>query len=81
MRSRPTTCRTIGPYLLAGAGTNAVRNTIYFDGNAITQALIVLTAYLLVGVVVTVTARRRPTPSAREGEAEAAAAAAAAAAV
>jgi len=73
--------RTIGPYLPAGAGTNAIRNTIYFDGNAITQALIVLTAYLLVGAVVTVTARRRPPPSPAEAEAEAAAAAAAAAAV
>ena len=73
--------RTIGPYLPAGAGTNAIRNTIYFDGNAITQALIVLAAYLAVGAVVTLTARRRPPPSAQEGEAEAAVAVAAAAAV
>jgi hypothetical protein len=73
--------RTIGPYLPAGAGTNAIRNTLYFDGNAMTQALIVLTAYLLVGAVVTITARRQPPPTAAEGEAEAAAAAAAAAAV
>ena len=73
--------RTIGPFLPAGAGTNAIRNTIYFDGNAIGQALIVLAAYLLIGAVVTVTARRRPPPSAQQAEAEAAAAAAAAAAV
>ena len=71
--------RAIGPYLPAGAGTTAVRNTIYFDGNAVTQALLVLTAYLLVGAVVTVSARKRPPVSAEyaEGEAEAAAAAAA----
>ena len=63
--------RTIGPYLPAGAGTTAIRNTIYFGGNAIGQALIVLTAYLLVGAVVTVTARRRRPPSAQDAEAEA----------
>jgi hypothetical protein len=73
--------RAFGPFLPAGAGTNAIRNTIYFDGNAITQALIVLTAYLVVGAAVTVTARRRSPPSAQQAEAEAAAAAAAAAAV
>jgi uncharacterized protein DUF3533 len=71
--------RTIGPYLPAGAGTTAVRNTIYFDGNAIAKALIVLMAYLLVGAVVTVTARRQPPPSAQDAEAEAEAAAAASA--
>ena len=45
--------RTFGPYLPAGAGTTAVRNTIYFDGNAITTSLLVLAGYLVVG------ARRR----------------------
>jgi hypothetical protein len=75
--------RTIGPYLPAGAGTTAIRNTIYFDGNAIGKALVVLTAYLVVGAVVTATARSRPPANAQQaqGEAEAAAAAAAAAAV
>ena len=33
----PGLWRIFGPYLPAGAGTTAVRNTIYFDGNAITQ--------------------------------------------
>ena len=36
----PTFWRTFGPYLPAGAGTTAVRNTIYFDGNAITRSLV-----------------------------------------
>ena len=31
--------RTFGPYLPAGAGTTAVRNTLYFDANAITRVL------------------------------------------
>lgn len=73
--------RTIGPYLPAGAGTTAVRNTLYFGGNAIAKSLVVLTAYLIVGAVVTLTARSRPPVSAGQGEAEAAAAASAAAAV
>jgi hypothetical protein len=77
----PGLWRTIGPSLPAGAGTNAIRNTSYFDGNATTQALIVLTAYLVVGAVVTVTARRRRAPSAQEGKAEVAVAVAAGAAV
>lgn len=75
--------RAIGPYLPAGAGTTAVRNTIYFGGNAIGKGLIVLAAYLVVGALVTTTARGRPPATAdrAQGEAEAAAAAAAAAAV
>ena len=71
--------RTIGPYLPAGAGTTAVRNTLYFGGNAITHALVVLTAYLLVGAAVMVTARKRGSASASDAEAEAEAAGAAAA--
>ena len=73
--------RTIGPYLPAGAGTTAVRNTLYFDGNAITRALVVLTAYLLVGAAIMVTARKPRSESAQEAEAEAAGAAAASAVV
>jgi hypothetical protein len=73
--------RTIGPYLPAGAGTTAIRNTLYFHGNAITHALIVLTAYLLVGAAVMVTVRKRRSESPQEAEAEAAGAAAASAVV
>ena len=71
--------RTIGPYLPAGAGTTAVRNTLYFNGNAITHALVVLTAYLLVGAAVMVTARRGRPESAQDAEVEAETAGAAAA--
>jgi hypothetical protein len=69
--------RAIGPYLPAGAGTTAVRNTLYFDGNAITHALVVLAAYLLVGAAVMVTVRKSRPESAQEAEAESAAASAA----
>jgi hypothetical protein len=69
--------RTFGPYLPAGAGTTAVRNTIYFDGNGITRALAVLVAYLVVGAIVLVTFRRRRAAGAADVEAETAAAAAA----
>jgi hypothetical protein len=68
--------RTFGPYLPAGAATTAIRNTLYFDGNAIGKALLVLVAYLVVGAIVTLSARRRM--QATEGQAEAEAAAAAA---
>lgn len=55
----PTFWRTIGPYLPAGAGTTAVRNTLYFDGNAIGGALLVLAVYLVLGALVVLTIRRR----------------------
>jgi hypothetical protein len=72
--------RRVGPYLPGGARTNAIRNTIYFDGNALTQARAVLTTDLMVGAV-TLTAHRRPLASAQEGAAVVAVVAAAAAAV
>ena len=77
----PAFWRTFGPYLPAGAGTTAVRNTIYFDGNGITKSLLVLAAYLVVGAVAVILIRRRRSSGAAEGELEAAAGAAAASAV
>ena len=74
----PTFWRILGPYLPAGAGTNMVRNTIYFDGNAITRSLVVLAAYLVVGAFVVIVIRQRRPSSAGTVEAEASAAAAAA---
>jgi hypothetical protein len=59
----PSFWGTIGPFLPPGAGTTAVRNTIYFDGNGIGKSLIVLAAYLVAGVVVVFGIRRR-TPQA-----------------
>ncbi len=71
----PEFWRLIGPYLPAGAGTTAVRNTIYFGGNEIGLALIVLAAYLVAGALVVIAIRKRvdATPAA-EADAEAAAA-------
>ena len=70
----PAFWRTFGPYLPAGAGTNAVRNTIYFDGNAIAKPIVILAAYLVIGAVVVLAVRRKRGPdSAAEAEAEAAA--------
>ena len=45
----PALWRTLGPYLPAGAGTTAVRNTLYFDGNAIGSSVVILLTYLLLG--------------------------------
>jgi len=73
--------RTFGPFLPAGAGTTAIRNTIYFEGNGSARAVLVLIAYLLVGAIVLATSRQRHPPSAFDGEAEAATAASAAAVV
>jgi hypothetical protein len=72
----PGLWRTFGPYLPAGAGTTAVRNTIYFNGNGITRSLLVLAAYLVVGAAVVIAIRRRR-PSGGTAEVEASAAAAA----
>ncbi|MGZ4403127.1 MAG: DUF3533 domain-containing protein [Gaiellaceae bacterium] len=69
--------RTFGPYLPAGAGTTAVRNTIYFDGNAITKSLIILASYVVVGAITVVVTRQRRSIGGAEGVVEAAAAVAA----
>jgi hypothetical protein len=69
--------RTFGPYLPAGAGTTAVRNTIYFGGNDIARPLIVLAGYLAAGALAVVAVRKRKPPSDATAEAEASAAAAA----
>jgi uncharacterized protein DUF3533 len=72
--------RAFGPFLPAGAGTTLVRNIVYFDGNAIARALIVLVGYLVAGGL-TVTSVRRRSRGSSQGAAEAEAAAASAAAV
>jgi len=71
----PDLWRVLGPYLPAGAGTTAVRNTIYFDGNGIARSLLVLAGYLVVGAAAVVVIRRRRSPTAVEAEVEASAAA------
>jgi len=70
----PGIWRIFGPYLPAGAGTTAVRNTVYFDGNGIATSLIVLAAYLGVGALAAILLRQRRRPSGTEAEASAAAA-------
>jgi len=73
----PSFWGTIGPFLPPGAGTSAVRNTIYFDGNGIGKSLIVLAAYLVAGAVVVFGIRRRtPPPIDAEADIETAGAAA-----
>jgi hypothetical protein len=57
-----------------------VRNTIYFDGNGIGKALIVLAAYLVAGAVVVFGIRRR-TPYASDADTDIETAAGAAAVV
>jgi hypothetical protein len=69
--------RTFGPYLPAGAGTTAVRNTIYFGGNDIARSLIILAAYLAAGALAVIAVQRRKPPSEATAEAEAAGAVAA----
>jgi hypothetical protein len=73
----PGLWRTVGPYLPAGAGTTATRNTLYFDANGIGQPLLVLAAYLVVGAFVVISVRRKTSGlSEEEGEVSQAAAAA-----
>jgi hypothetical protein len=43
----------IGPWLPPGAGTDAVRGIVYFDGAGAGRACLVLAAYALVGLVAT----------------------------
>ena len=69
--------RTFGPWLPAGAGTTVVRNTIYFDGNAIARSLLVLAAYLVLGALVVIAIHGRNPPEGELAEAEAEASAAA----
>jgi hypothetical protein len=70
----PTLWRTIGPYLPAGAGTTAVRNTIYFDSNRIGPSLLILAAYLVIGALAVFLLHQRSAPTGTEAEASSAAA-------
>ncbi len=54
----PTFWRAIGPWLPPGAGTNTVRNTVYFSGHAIGGSLAVLAGYAVLGTVVSLVAKR-----------------------
>ena len=54
-----------------------MRNTIYFGGNGIGRALIVLAVYLVVGGAIVVRVRRKASSQSVDAEGEAAAGAAA----
>ena len=74
----PSFWTTIGPFLPPRNAYILLRNTIYFDGNGISQALIILLAYLVVFAVILAILQywRRPAPEipvTRETETEAAA--------
>ncbi|MFE7564305.1 ABC transporter permease [Kitasatospora sp. NPDC057500] len=52
----PAFWRAIGAWFPNGAGTDATRSIAYFDGTAMTQPLLVLLAWALVGVGITLAA-------------------------
>ncbi|MFD4630382.1 DUF3533 domain-containing protein [Streptomyces sp. NPDC058284] len=60
----PPFWQAIGPWLPPGAGTWVARSIAYFEGNSVTRELLVLSAWAVVGVVVTlVLSARRKLPS------------------
>jgi len=66
----PPFWRDVGPWLPAGAGVSAVRNTVYFHGNALTWPLGVLGVWAAAGVVLSLLFAREPdtrVPALRSG--------------
>ncbi|MCX5139279.1 MULTISPECIES: DUF3533 domain-containing protein [unclassified Streptomyces] len=61
----PDFWRAIGPALPPGAGTWVARSIAYFKGNAVTGPLLVLSAWAVVGTVITLlmAMRRKPEPA------------------
>ncbi|MFF3646422.1 DUF3533 domain-containing protein [Streptomyces sp. NPDC002564] len=57
----PPFWEAIGPWLPPGAGTWVARSIAYFEGNAVTKPLLILSGWAVLGVVVTLalSARRR----------------------
>ncbi|MFI7010988.1 ABC transporter permease [Streptomyces sp. NPDC050145] len=49
----PPFWQAIGPWLPPGAGTWSARSIAYFEGNALTKSLLVLSAWAVLGVAVT----------------------------
>ena len=49
----PPFWRAISSYLPNGAGTEAVRRIVYFDGHGVMHPIVVLAAWIAMGVVVT----------------------------
>lgn len=63
----PALPRAIGAWLPPGAGTDLVRDLTYFDGSGVLRPLLVLGAYLVVGVSLTLVATGRRWPLVRIG--------------
>ncbi|WP_329617145.1 DUF3533 domain-containing protein [Streptomyces brevispora] len=63
----PDFWRAIGPALPPGAGTWVARSIAYFQGNAVTGPLLVLSAWAVVGTVVTLLPAMRRKPDATDG--------------
>lgn len=49
----PPFWRAISSYLPNGAGTDAIRRIVYFDGHGITHSVVVLVCWIVGGVLVT----------------------------
>ncbi|MET9659600.1 DUF3533 domain-containing protein [Streptomyces sp. NPDC006510] len=64
----PDFWRAIGPALPPGAGTWVARSIAYFKGNAVTGPLLVLSAWAVVGTVVTLLVAMRRKPEELTGE-------------
>ncbi|WP_053205120.1 ABC transporter permease [Jiangella muralis] len=62
----PSGWGTLGQYLPPGAGGTLLRSTSYFDGAAALQPVLVLSGWLLVGLVLAAVGARRDAPVASE---------------
>lgn len=47
----PTPLRQVGPFIVNGAGVDAIRNTVYFDGHAILRPLMTLATWAVLGSI------------------------------
>ena len=62
----PSFWRAIGDWIPTGAGTTAVRNIVYFSGNALATPMVVLAAWVVAGAVLLLLGslrRREPGPA------------------
>jgi hypothetical protein len=74
MEFLPDFWQTVGPWLPNAAGFTVIQNIVYFEGNAIREASILLAAYVLAGVGLMVAAGGRtarigqaPVPASSQG--------------
>ncbi|CAG6390600.1 hypothetical protein NMG29_09485 [Streptomyces cocklensis] len=56
----PAFWEDVGPILPPWNGVTLIRNTLYFDGNSITQQLVVLSIYVVVGAALVIIATFGP---------------------